>query len=180
MATPTATLTGDQLEAFTGLTDRRHRQLAKLGYFPPPERGLYQQVATIRGLFKYYREDRNIAATTLNQAKLEKLSAEAEMAKIKLGQARGDTIDREAVADFLQSWTAKLDMLLTSELETGLPNRLVGQPIEVLRYELRECHDRIRAATARGLLTWEDDNPKIDPLAAARINPPPEDQPDDE
>jgi len=174
MAEPAPTITGEKLEALTGLTDRRHRQLAKLGYFPSPVRGLYQQVATIRGLFKYYREDRHATTNTLNGAKLEKLTAEAEMAKIKLSQARGDTIDREEVADFLQSWTAKLDMLLTSELETGLPNRLLGQSIEVLRYELRECHDRIRAATARGLLTWEDDNPKIEPLPSLKPAPDPD------
>jgi hypothetical protein len=159
MSTPTATLTGDQLEALTGLTDRRIRQLAKAGYFPPPKNGVYQQVATIRGLFKYYREDHHNTSRTLNDAKLEKLRADAEMSRIKVQQARRETIDRNEVADYLRAWTAKLDLLLTAELENNAPNLVLGRPIDEIRSEMRQMHDRIREATRRGLRAWEDDNP---------------------
>lgn len=50
------TITGDELTRLTGLTDRRHRQLAKDGHFPPPDGGEYKYEETIRGLFKYYQE----------------------------------------------------------------------------------------------------------------------------
>jgi hypothetical protein len=50
------TISGAELCAFTGLTDRRHRQLADDGFFPPPINGDYPMPDTIRGLFRYYRE----------------------------------------------------------------------------------------------------------------------------
>lgn len=51
-----AQISGESLCLLTGLTDRRHRQLAKSGHFPPPIKGEYQRDATLAGLFKFYRE----------------------------------------------------------------------------------------------------------------------------
>lgn len=155
-------ITGAQLEALTGLTDRRLRQLAKAGYFPPPDRGEYQQVATIRGLFKYYREDHHNTSRTLNDAKLAKLKADAEMSKLKVHQARRETIPRQQVSEFLRAWAAKLDLLLTAELENNVPNLILGLPIADIRREMVACHDRIREMTHRGFRTWEDDHPVYD------------------
>jgi hypothetical protein len=56
MQTPVQTIDAGALSALSGLTDRRHRQLAKSGFFPPPANGQYELNATIRGLFRYYRE----------------------------------------------------------------------------------------------------------------------------
>jgi hypothetical protein len=152
-------ITSEQLEVLTGLTDRRIRQLAKLGYFPPPKNGVYQQVATIRGLFKYYREDHHNTSRTLNDAKLEKLKADAEMSRIKVQQAKREMISREVVADYLHAWAAKLDMLLTAELENNTPPIVVGLSVAEVRVEMRNVHDRIREATHRGLGAWEESNP---------------------
>jgi len=49
------TITSEKLCALTGLTDRRHRQLAKDGWFPPPIRGEYQLSPTVKGILKFYR-----------------------------------------------------------------------------------------------------------------------------
>lgn len=49
-------ISGEKLCSLTGLTDRRHRQIAKEGYFPPPIKGQYQLAPTLQGMFKYYRE----------------------------------------------------------------------------------------------------------------------------
>jgi len=56
MAEQIQTISGEKLCVLTGVTDRRHRQIAKLGYFPPPIKGQYQLTATLQGMFKYYRE----------------------------------------------------------------------------------------------------------------------------
>lgn len=55
------TIHADKLCALTGLTDKRHRQLAKAGYFPPPKAELYNLSQTIRGLFKFYSEQESAA-----------------------------------------------------------------------------------------------------------------------
>jgi hypothetical protein len=162
MSAPALTITSEALESFTGLTDRRIRQLAKAGYFPPPKNGVYQQSVTIRGLFKYYREDHHNTSRTLNDAKLEKLRADAEMSRIKVLQAKRETIDRDQVADYLRAWSAKLDLLLTHEMENNAPNLVLGQPIDQIRYEMKQMHERIREATRRGLKAWEEDNPVLE------------------
>ena len=54
--TSPGTIASAQLCNLTHLTDRRHRQLAKDGYFPSPVRGKYQFVATIQGVFTYYQQ----------------------------------------------------------------------------------------------------------------------------
>jgi len=54
--TQTQTIPADRLCSLTGLTDRRHRQLAKEGFFPPPVAGEYELAATIKGLFRFFRE----------------------------------------------------------------------------------------------------------------------------
>jgi hypothetical protein len=158
------TISGSQLEVLTGLTDRRLRQLAKAGYFPPPVKGQYQQTVTIRGLFKYYREDHNQSAKTLNDAKLTKLKADAEMAQLKLAEAKRDVIRRDVVSTFLRSWVAKFDLLLTAEMENNLPPVLLGQPIDIMRDEMRQCHDRLRQATQRGMVQWDEQHSEPEEL----------------
>ncbi|MBL9138658.1 MAG: hypothetical protein JNK85_22505 [Verrucomicrobiales bacterium] len=49
------TMSSEEFSSLTGLTDKRHRQLAKEGWFPPPEDGRWKTAPCIRGMFKYYR-----------------------------------------------------------------------------------------------------------------------------
>jgi len=49
------TMASEEFSSLTGLTDKRHRQLAKEGWFPPPENGRWKTAPCIRGMFKYYR-----------------------------------------------------------------------------------------------------------------------------
>ena len=80
------TIHGEKLEALTGLTDRRHRQLAKAGYFPSPVRGMYQLVATLRGMFNYYRE-------LLNESADDKLKlVRRQLLEDKLARIRGELV----------------------------------------------------------------------------------------
>jgi len=76
------TIEGDKLCHLTGLTDRRHRQLAKEGYFAPPIRGKYQLVRTLQGLFRYYRESQTRRNGTLDEERQRKLTAERKSAEL--------------------------------------------------------------------------------------------------
>ena len=137
------TLTGEQIEALTGLTDRRVRQLAKMGYFPPPVRGLYQQTPTIRGLFKYYREGRESSSAALNEAKLQKLRADAEMADLKLAEAKREVIAFTDAQGAIDRLLARWHQLITQKLETETPPRVVGKDIIAIRAEVKAIHDKI-------------------------------------
>lgn len=148
---PPGTLTGEQIEALTGLTDRRVRQLAKMGYFSSPVRGLYKQTETIRGLFKYYREDRHAEAKTMHEAKLTKLRAEAEMAQIKLAETKAELIALQDVQSYLVNVSAKFDQLITQKLDVEGPARTVGKDIVALRSEFSQIHDEMRGVINAGL-----------------------------
>lgn len=90
-------ISSDRLAALTGLTDRRHRQLAKEGYFPEPERGQYELAPTLRGLFKFYREVRQ--KDTGNQAaeKLRKTKEGADKLALENEKTRGRLVEVETV-----------------------------------------------------------------------------------
>ncbi len=90
-------ISGEKLEGLTGLTDRRHRQLAKEGYFPNPERGSYQLTPTLKGLFKYFREVRLKDSTTMAAEKLRKLKEEADRVALENERTRGKLVEVEAV-----------------------------------------------------------------------------------
>lgn len=155
-----ATITGDQLEALTGLSDRRIRQLAKMGYFPPPVRGVYQQVATIRGLFKYYREDRSKSTSTFQEARTKKISAEAELAQLKVAEARAEVISVPDAVEFMSRFAAKLNQLLTQKIETEVPARLLGKDIVAARTEARQIHDEVWEVCNAGLNEWQPTSQK--------------------
>lgn len=151
-----ATITGEQLEALTGLTDRRIRQLAKLGYFPPPVRGVYQQGATIRGLFKYYREDRHAQTSTMNDVKLGKMRAEMELAQIKVAEAKNEVMSVAQGEEFIARFAAKLNQLLSQKVEIEAPARMVGKDIVAARAEARLLHDEIWEVCNGNLQKWSD------------------------
>lgn len=155
-AQPVATITGEQLEALTGLTDRRIRQLAKLGYFPSPNRGVYQQTATIRGLFKYYREDRHAQSNSLNDVKLGKLRAEMELAQIKVAEAKNEVMSVVDAEAFIARFAAKLNQLLMQKLEIEIPARMNGKDITAARAEARLVHDEIWEVCNGNLKKWGD------------------------
>lgn len=85
MAEP-ATITAEKLCALTGLTDRRHRQLAGEGYFPPPIKGVYQLTPTISGMFRYYREANQRITRSLAEDKSLKTKREIELLELKIAQ----------------------------------------------------------------------------------------------
>jgi hypothetical protein len=127
------TIAAEALCALTGLTDRRHRQIAKAGYFPPPIRGQYQLTATLQGMFRYYRELRERGA-----AKREAIDDEKHR-KLKLQNDKlaGLLTDTSVLAAELQQALTPIRNELQQKFENELPlsmssmgvaeNRIVGK-----------------------------------------------------
>lgn len=87
------TLTASELCEITGLTDRRHRQLADAGYFPAPSRGVYEAVPTMKGVGRYYREQIQKKTGTYNESK-----AREKAAKARLAEADADERDEKLLS----------------------------------------------------------------------------------
>lgn len=90
-------LPAEKLCEITTLSDRRHRQLADEGYFPPPINGVYQMTATLRGLVRYLREQATKAESCMEEEKLKKLKADRRLAELDLQKKRKDALDAESV-----------------------------------------------------------------------------------
>jgi hypothetical protein len=91
------TITGERLCTLTGLSDRRHRQLADSGYFPPPIKGQYQLTPTIQGMFRYYRELQSRTTDDFALERLRKTRAEANLAELRLSRERKESLDATSV-----------------------------------------------------------------------------------
>ena len=128
MAEPTVpTISAEKLCGLTGLTDRRHRQLAKAGYFPPPSGGLYQLTPTISGMFKYYREQnakKSDSLATKRERNLDLKNSVLEkddaLKKIELQEASRQLLPANHVASII----TKLSAIVTSSVDFALLSRL--------------------------------------------------------
>jgi len=116
---------------------------------------MYDMALAIRGIFKYYREDRFAEAKTMHEAKLKKLSAEAAMAEIKLAETRGELASISDTCDQLAIISAKFDQLITQKLDIEAPARLVGKDIVAARNECRMIHDEMRETIRAGMSIYE-------------------------
>ena len=112
-------ISGEELCTLTGLSDRRHRQLADDGHFPPPIKGEYQFTATLQGMFGYFREQQNRGQDELAIERLRKTRAEAHLAELRLSRERKESLDAQSV---FKSWE---NILLT------LRQKLLALPSKV-------------------------------------------------
>ena len=90
-------ISGEELCSITGLSDRRHRQLAEEGYFPPPIKGQYQFEATLQGMFQHFRDQLNRGQDELSIERLRKTRAEANLAELRLARERKESLDAKSV-----------------------------------------------------------------------------------
>lgn len=91
------TISAENLCALTGLTDRRHRQLASQGFFPPPIQGQYQLTATIKGVLRFYRELHQKRDKTMAVKRATKLDNENTLLQIQIADRQRRFIPVELV-----------------------------------------------------------------------------------
>lgn len=125
-------ITALDLCALTGLTDRRHRQLAADGYFPPPVESQYVMLPTIRGLFKYYREHNQRTKEKIIGTKDRKTQMEMRLLKLKFDRETERSMLRSDVDRMLAYSGALMTARLYTALEREFPGRVVGRsPAEI-------------------------------------------------
>jgi hypothetical protein len=102
MADGVQRISGTQLETLLRargieLGDRRLRQLAKEGFFPEPDRGEYEFLATLLGLVRYYRELSARRSDEFEAEEQRKLTESADEIAIRNEKSRGHLVEVEAV-----------------------------------------------------------------------------------
>lgn len=121
------TIHGDELEKLTGLSDRRHRQIAKAGYFPPPVKGMYQLVATLRGMFKYYQE------STTSTMKEKKIAEEHRKLFLANEETEGRLTDTDLLSKQIGPALSAFKDLLYQKLGNEIPISMAGVDVPQAR-----------------------------------------------
>ena len=110
-------ISGATLCELSGLTDRRHRQLAAEGFFPPPIRGNYQLRAAVSGLFRYYRELQVKRGANLAQKRERKIDNENTLLELEIAEREAQLIaTEEMVARLTPACAAMRTRILGSGL----------------------------------------------------------------
>jgi len=102
---PSEVLTAEKFCQITNLTDRRHRQLAGEGYFPPPIKGNWQLTPCLQGMVKYLRELAEKNLEEMAAEKLKKAKADRKLAELKLSRERKESLDATSV---IKAWSGIL------------------------------------------------------------------------
>lgn len=164
-STKPGTISADKLCELTGLSDRRHRQLAKDGYFPPPLRGQYQANATIAGLFKHFQELLHKKNDSLAVIEERLKTAKAEMAEEELAAFRKRYVLKEEIGPALRNVSLHMRATLQLKFENEVAPSLAGlKPLEI-RTRIQTAVDAVCLIFEKGIRSWMD----AEPAAAAAV-----------
>lgn len=146
-------VSAETLCGITGLTDRRHRQLASDGFFPSPVRGEYQFVPALKGLFRYFREQLHgsTGKSNINDEKLRKLREEADKLALENEKTRGNLVETEAVYKHFEG-------IFVSFRQRVLASGLSDDEKDELLNDLRRLKAKGITATATGATTEYTDH----------------------
>ncbi|HEV2210841.1 MAG TPA: hypothetical protein VG167_18870 [Verrucomicrobiae bacterium] len=153
-ATPADTISGDELCEITGLTDRRHRQLATEGYFPSPRKGRYKLHETLAGLFRFFREQLHSKEDSL--AVERKAAVHAKRIKLETETAilKGLYVEREQIAPLLRNLALRQRAELKNKLENELPAKLAGQDPLQIQERLARTVDELCSIFKNATAEW--------------------------
>lgn len=156
---PADTITAEELCALTGLTDRRHRQLAKNGLFPPPIRGHYQRDRTFAGIVQHFRELLEKRDDTLRKEQQKLTAAKRKIAERELAILEGSAIPKVDIGPSLRNISLHQRSVLQMKLEQELaPNILqLKQPEVDARF--KSIVDDVCAIFHDGVKSWMEAPP---------------------
>lgn len=166
MAEAPQTITAEKLCALTGLTDRRHRQLATEGWFPAPIESAYLLTPTINGLFRYYRESNQRTKLKTADLKDEKLKKETRLLDLKIAREEGEMIGVGEVGDLLLHLSSFIKTVLYQRLGKEFGAKGAGRGAAELNAMGNDIADEICNTLRETIEKWEDEKTISQPTGA--------------
>jgi hypothetical protein len=155
------TISAEQLCSYTGLTDRRHRQLAAAGFFPPPILGRYQAGKTLLGIIRYQRELIQKKSNKLAKEQIALTKARRETAQEELAKMRGEYIEKAVVGPALRNVSLHQRAVLQRLLEQELAPKLAGlTTLEMILPLVKGAVDTVCAVFRERVAGWMDAPPE--------------------
>lgn len=153
-------LTAESLAEYSGISPRQLRNIAKAGYFPPPEHGVYKQAGpTLVGMIKYLKEQRAKKTDSLKREQEALTKARRETAEHELAVARGEFIPRGEVGPAFRNVGLHQRAVILRKYEQELAPKLAGRSTLEILEMIREANDDVLAAFREGVRGWMDAPP---------------------
>lgn len=167
-------ITAEQLCALTGLTDRRHRQLASAGHFPPPINSKYVAGKTLQGLLRYAFGQLRKKNDELGKQKIRHMTTKADREEFEFAKSRGEYLLASEVCPALRNIGTQLRAQLLRTYEQELVPKLAGKStIEILAM-VKDANDEMIRVTRENMEIWTDDtNAKPALTSPATLDPEP-------
>jgi hypothetical protein len=146
--------TTEQIRALTGYTERHLRDLAKAGWFPKPEHGLYQTNATIKGLFDYHRDQLSKKDDTEKKARAAYWETKRQREAFEFEQEQGAWVKLSELNSTTRNVCLHLAAALRRKLELELPGRLRNKTEIEMREEMKIAVDDLFKIFREGVSKW--------------------------
>ena len=143
----------------TELTDRRIRQIAHEGYYPPPVRGKYQLTPWLRGILRYYREQINKKEDSYASERKLLTRAKRETAEEELAILRSEYAKITDIAPALRNLAAHQRAVLQRKLEIELGPKMANRPYKEIRPLLSAVVDELCEIFRDGTLKFLTEAP---------------------
>jgi hypothetical protein len=146
------TISKERLCELTGLSDRRHRQIAELGYFPLPIRSQYQQIPTLEGMLRYALEGMRKRDDKQEEKLLVK--AKRETAEEQLLILRKKYVLKDAICPALKNLSMHQKATLKQKFEGEIAPKLEGKKTAEILSLVRAGVDAVARVFAEGTKAW--------------------------
>lgn len=154
------TISNDELCRITGLTIRRHTEIAKEGYIPGPIDGKWLLVATLSGLFKYYREHNQRTKEKLVNTKDEKTQKEILLLQLKIAKEERTVAKISEVESLHNHLATLLKTTLFQRLGRELGPKGEGKTAAELNVFGRSIAEELCGLFTNGIEQWKADEPQ--------------------
>jgi hypothetical protein len=148
------TISADELCGLTGLTDRRHRQLAKDGWWPAKEPGGWRRDETLAGVIKYFREQLHRRDDSLKQEQRKLAIARREKTQEETAVLRNQYVKRAEIGPALRNLSLHQRSTLQFQLENVLAPKLAGKTTVEILAECRSAVDQVCRVFQEGTRGW--------------------------
>ncbi len=153
------TITAEQLCSWTGLTDRRHRQIAAKGFFPPPILGRYQAGKTLIGMVKYLAEMVRKKDDKQARQQLRLTKAKADLALEELSEVRGKNVEKAVIGPALRNVSVNQKAVLQRRFEQELLPKLANLTTLEMLPLIQAAVDEVVCIFREGVGGWIENPP---------------------
>lgn len=139
---------------WTGLTDRRHRQLAEEGWFRPPVKGFYELADVAKGLVRYFSEEAHKKGDSEAAARKRKLLLNGDKIEEELKIIRGEYVKTSDIGPALRNLSLQQRAVLQRKLEGEIGPKIANRSWEEIRPQMQGLVDELCGIMRDGTAAW--------------------------